>query len=86
MTRGIGLPHVLQDDAHRLQDVVAHARNMGDPRELRHAKIHQKLGDIAHKDRQPPDLGDVLHLDILKESSELNELHQLFTIIPGLIP
>jgi hypothetical protein len=56
---------------------------LGNPRDGRHAKIHQNLGEITHQDRQSPDLGDTLHLNILPETPELDELHQLFTIVLG---
>jgi hypothetical protein len=80
---GIGLPQALQDDAHCLQDVTRRALVPGDPRDGRHSKIHQNLGDIPRQDRQSSGLGDMVHLDILEELLELDELHQLFMVIPG---
>jgi hypothetical protein len=74
---------VLQDDTHYHQDVTDHARILGDPRDKRHIKIHQNHGDVPYQGRQSPGLSDVLHINILKEPPELDELHQLFTIVLG---
>jgi hypothetical protein len=82
MVRGVGLPQVLQDDAHDLQDIVGHVRVSGDPQDGRHAKIDQDLGDVPCQDCHSPDLSDMLHLGFLDELPKHNKLHQLFTIVP----
>jgi hypothetical protein len=46
MAGGIYLPRALQDDAHRLQDITSCAWIPGDPRDGRHAKIHQNLEEV----------------------------------------
>jgi hypothetical protein len=51
MVRGIGLPQVLQDDVHSLQDIASRARILGDPRDGRHDKIHQNLRDVPRHNR-----------------------------------
>jgi hypothetical protein len=83
MAGGVGLLRVVRDDAHCLQEVASHAHIPGDPQDGRNARIHQNLGDVPHQNRQPPSLGDEFHLSILEELSELDDLHQLFMIIPG---
>jgi hypothetical protein len=55
----------------------------GDSRDGRHAEVHQHLGDVPHHDHEPPDLGDALHLGFLETPLELNKLHQLLTVVPG---
>jgi hypothetical protein len=83
MARGVGLLQVLKDDVHRLQDVAGHVWVLGDVRDRGHAKVHQNLGHIPHQGHQPPDLDDVVRHGILKKPSELNELHQLITVVSG---
>jgi hypothetical protein len=55
-----------------------------DPRDGRHAKIHQNLGDVPCHSRQPPDLDDMFCLSLLEEFLELDKLHKLFMIVPGI--
>jgi hypothetical protein len=50
---------------------------------VRLAKAHEDLGDVPHQDRQPPDLSGMLHLDLLEAPPEINELHQLLTVVLG---
>jgi hypothetical protein len=81
MAGGVGLLQVLQDDIHRIQDIASHAWILENPQDEGHAKIHQNLGHVPHQDHQPPGLGDAVHLGALKEPPELNELHQLLTVV-----
>jgi hypothetical protein len=62
---------------HHLQDVVGWARILGNLWDREHAKIHQDLGHIPHQGRRLASLDDTVHLSILKQPLELNELHQL---------
>jgi hypothetical protein len=46
IARVIGLLHMLQGDIHCYQDIAGHEWILGDPRDGRHTKILQDLGDI----------------------------------------
>jgi hypothetical protein len=81
MTEDVGLPQVLQDDVHHFQDVASGAWILGDPWDRRHAKAHQNLGNIPNQDCQSPNLSDAVHLEVLEEPPELDELHQLLMIV-----
>jgi hypothetical protein len=83
VAREVRLPYAFQVGARLLQDVISHAQVPGDPRDWRHAKVHQDFRDIPHQDRQPPGLGNALHFGLLKPPLELNKLHQLLTVILG---
>jgi hypothetical protein len=80
MAGGIGLSQVLREDAHCLQDIASDVRVLRDPQDGWHAKIHQNLQDVPC---QLAGLGDAFHLGIVEELLDLDELHQLFMIIPG---
>jgi hypothetical protein len=49
--------------------------SLASPRDRGHAKIHQNLGHAPHQKCQPPGLSDVVHLGIMKEPSEHDDLH-----------
>jgi hypothetical protein len=83
MAGGIGLPQAFQDGARCLQNIVGHTRILGDPGDGRNAKVHQDLGCIPYQNCQSLGLTDVLHLSLLEEPLELDELHQLHTVVPG---
>jgi hypothetical protein len=45
--------------------------------------VHQDLRDVPCQDRQPPGLGDALQRSHLQAPPELNDLHQLLTVVLG---
>jgi hypothetical protein len=78
---GVGLLQALQDDVHRLHDVASRAQIPGDPRDRRHDKVPYNFGHVPHQGRQAPGLNDTVYLSVLKEPLELNEQHQLVTVV-----
>jgi hypothetical protein len=44
------------------------------------------MGHVNHNGRQPPSLGNVVHVDVLKEPSKLDELCQLLAVVLGVEP
>jgi hypothetical protein len=44
------------------------------------------MGHVPHNGRQPPSLGNVVHVDVLKEPSKLDELCQLLAVVLGVEP
>jgi hypothetical protein len=79
----VGFLQVLQDDVHCLQDITSCARISGDLRDGGHAKVLEDLGHITHQGCQSTSLDDTVRLSVLKKLPELNELHQLITIVSG---
>jgi hypothetical protein len=84
VARGVGLPQAFQNGARCLQDVVSPTQVPEYPRDGRHAKVHQDLGDVPHQDRQSPGLGDVLHHALHKAPLKVDELHQLLMVVQGI--
>jgi hypothetical protein len=82
----IDLLHVLQDDVHRSQDVASDVRILGNPRDRRRTKILQDLGHGPHPGRQSAGLDKAVRLGILMKPLELDQLHQLITIVPRIEP
>jgi hypothetical protein len=65
MAGSLGLLHALRDDVHCLHVLSSGNRIPGDHWDGRHAKIHQYYGNVPHQDRQPPGLGEPIHLGVL---------------------
>jgi hypothetical protein len=76
MAEGVHLPQAFQDGARHLQDVVNRARVSRDPRDRRNDEVHQDLRDVPHQD---------LHFGLLDVPPELDELHQLCTVVLGVV-
>jgi hypothetical protein len=81
VAEGVGLLQAFQDGAYSLQDVIGYAWVLGDPRDGRHAMVHQDLRDIPHQDHQSPGLGDALHLGLLQAPPEPDNLHQPLMVV-----
>jgi hypothetical protein len=72
MAIGVGLLQALQDDIHHLQDVIGYASIPGDPRD----------GGMPRSTRTL-DMSLTRITSILKEPPELDDLHQLLMVVPG---